>query len=170
MTVHQNCLIQPLPVCSRSATEHIGKVQSVAGCPPWPVHKEDVTLQVLRTIAFFIQVQEGNLKLSFFDRMYWFALQGWEENMHFICFDSWPSELHLSAVLAQQPLAEEEQGWVALFLLIGNDARLWMSAFPLALWWHLKIWQLWISSAIYRLDCTWLTDRQGAKGFFFSFT
>lgn len=58
--------MQPLPVCSRSGMEHIGKAQSVAACPHWPVHKEDVTLQVLRTGAFFVQVQEGNLKLSFF--------------------------------------------------------------------------------------------------------
>lgn len=33
--------------------EHIGKAQSVAACPHWPVHKEDVTLQVLRTGAFY---------------------------------------------------------------------------------------------------------------------
>lgn len=59
--------------------------------------------------------------------------------MHFICFDSWPSELHLSAVLGQRPLAEEDQGWVVLFLLIGDSAGLWISAFPLALPWHLKI-------------------------------
>lgn len=57
--------------------------------------------------------------------------------MHLICFDSWPSELHLSAILAQWPLAEEEQGLVVSFLPIRDNARLWISAFSLALWWHL---------------------------------
>lgn len=126
-----------------------------------------MTLQVLRTSTFFIWVQEGNLKLSFFNRTYWFALQGLEENMHFICCDSWPSELHLSAILAQWHLAEEDQRLVVVFLQIRDNARLWISAFPSALQWHFKMWQLWISSAIYWLDCTWLTDREGAIDFFF---
>ena len=104
-TVHQSCTWCNL--CSRALAlvwstlaGDVGKAHSVASCPHWPVHKESMTLQVLRSSTFFIWVQEGNLKLSFFNRTYWFALQGWEENMHFVCFDSWPSELHLSAILA----------------------------------------------------------------------
>lgn len=32
------------------------------------------------------------------------------------------------------------------------------------------MWQLWISSAIYCMGCTWLTDREGAVDFFLPFT
>lgn len=141
-TVHQSCAWCNL--CRRARdlawstlAGDAGTAHCVASCPRWPVHKENMTLQVLRTGTFFIRVQEGNLQLSFFNRTYWFALQGWEENMHFICFDSWPSVLHLSAVLAQRPLAEEGQGLVALLLPIRDNAWLRISAFSLALWWHL---------------------------------